>query len=170
MTKSSQRTTTGIRYCIAQKSTYREKNDPQMNTNGMIVTPIPPMATWPSLRPQDMICHNFGFVMSPYTGNNTFDLPVSGSVKPIIEIYTPHALFLIGVKAPVLIDRHAARLVPKNPLKAEAETVNLLIPLIPDLMPMVQLERLDLTQKMFECLSAVTRQLWLVRPLRARQV
>jgi hypothetical protein len=63
---------------------------------------------------------------------------------------------LIGIKASVWIHRQAARLVPKNPLKAEAEAVNPIVPLIPDLMPMIQLERLDLTQKMLERLGAVT--------------
>ena len=43
------------------------------------------------------------------------------------------------------------------------------VPLLPDLVSVVQFEGLNLTQKMVECLGAEPRRLWFVRALRARQ-
>jgi hypothetical protein len=120
-----------------------------------------------------MICHNFALVMSPSDPRNkNLHSPVSVGplVKPRTRIYIPHALFLIRIEASIRVDLDAPRLVPKDLLKAETEAVNLIVPLTPCLVPIVQLEPLDLAQKMIERLGAVSRQLWLVRALRARQV
>jgi len=41
-------------------------------------------------------------------------------------------------------------LVPKKLLQAKAEAIDLIVPLIPDLMSMIQNKPLDLTEKMIE--------------------
>ena len=61
------------------------------------------------------------------------------STQAHIGTHGPYALFLT-----VWADRHAARLVPKDPLEAQAEAIDLIVPLFPDLVTMVQLERFDL--------------------------
>jgi hypothetical protein len=43
------------------------------------------------------------------------------------------------------------------------------VPLLPNLVSVVQFEGLCLTQKMIECLGTEQRRLWFVRALRARQ-
>ena len=88
----------------------------------------------------------------------------------LIGTRDPYALFLIRIEGPVWIDRHASGLAPKNLLEAQAEAMDLMVPLFADLVTMVQLERCDLTYKVLELLGTVLRHLWFVCALRARQV
>jgi hypothetical protein len=91
------------------------------------------------------------------------------SAQPCTGIYIPYALFSARI-VPVWADREASGMISEKPLQAEAEAIDLLVPLISDLVSVVQHKRLDLTQKMVERLGTEKRNLWLVRTFRAGQV
>jgi len=93
------------------------------------------------------------------------------SIVSGIEVRTPCTHFLTKGAASdsVWPDRNTSWLVPKNLLKAKAETLDFVIARMPGLMSMVQFECLDLTHKMLERLGTEKRHLWLIRALRARQ-
>jgi hypothetical protein len=115
--------------------------------------------------------NKFSLVTNPYVRVNTVHSPIS--TVSGIEVRTPCDLFLTSGAASdsVCPDRNTSWLVPKNLLKAKAETVDSLVDVerMPGLMTMVQFECLDLTQKMLERLGTEKRHLWLIRALRARK-
>ena len=65
------------------------------------------------------------------------------------------------------MDRDAYWLVAQRVFQTETETLDLVVQLVSILKPMVQLERIDLPQEMFESSSLRTRCLGLVRTPRA---
>jgi hypothetical protein len=71
-------------------------------------------------------------------------------------IPTPCPRFSIRTVARVRMDHDASGFVPKYFLQTKPETIDLIIPLVPGLVSMVQVERLYLTQKMIKCRGTVS--------------
>src|SRR5882672_9464013 len=102
-----------------------------------------------------------GLLLAPPTGyflrqvdyfhqtTNTPHSPIT--IKPCARIHT-ESLFLtirVGVGAPrtaVCVDRDASGSIPKQPLETKAEAIDLVVPLVSDLVSVVQHKRIDLAQ------------------------
>jgi hypothetical protein len=77
---------------------------------------------------------------------------------------------LIGVDSCLCIDRDASWAIPKHILQPKAEAIDLIVPLVPNLVSMVKFKRFDLAQKVIERLWTKNRKFWLIRAPRTRQV
>jgi hypothetical protein len=70
----------------------------------------------------------------------------------------------------IWLDRETPWAIPKYILKPKPEAVDFIVPLVPDLVPIVQGEPLDLTHKVFERVRTMHRKFWLIRAPRTSEV
>ena len=82
---------------------------------------------------------------SPISARSSIRIPTT---RPLFS--SPKAIQV----GPLWINRDAPRLVPQYFLQAKAVAVDLIVPLLPKLVSVVQVERLDLAYEMIEFLRA----------------
>jgi hypothetical protein len=96
------------------------------------------------------------------------------SPRTCCMIITSCPIFVLSTSVRVHVRKwtclKTALTVPKYPLQANTEAIDLIAPLVSNLMSMVLRKRLHLAQKMFEFSGTETRFLWLIRSPRSRQV